>query len=131
MKRAAPLRTSDPASAARKPAAGRRVKLATTKADDIPEASRRSVEARSGGYCEARASYRCQGRASHKHHRKLRRFHDHRPENLLDVCHVCHAVIHANVAAARQRGFLVRSTDVPEDVPVRPGFLDEESSARG
>lgn len=56
----------------------------------------------------------CTGAAAHVHHRKLRRFGDHRPVNLLDVCHVCHDYIHGHVRWAYDHGWLVRSHDDPE-----------------
>lgn len=97
--RAQPRRTEglNPAPAARK-----------RRRPDIPRSSRRTVKARSGGWCEARiAAAAYSGRAHHMHHRQSRRFGDHSPGNLLHVCWRCHRWIHDHVAWALQRGLLV------------------------
>lgn len=77
--------------------------------------SRPVVEARSGGVCE-----RCgQRRATHKHHRKLRRFGDHKAANIVDLCTECHVEVHARPADSYASGFMVRSTNNPRIVPVK------------
>jgi hypothetical protein len=38
--------------------------------------------------------------------------------NLLDVCHSCHATIHARPAASYAAGLMVHSWADPADVPV-------------
>lgn len=83
-------------------------------ARDIPPASRRAVEARSGGRCEARIRSACKGRASHMHHIQRRELGDHSPANLLHVCGPggCHDYIHARPAWSRDQGF-IRSAFTP------------------
>lgn len=116
MKRTPMKRTATPL---RRSAAAR----TAPKADPVTPEIRALVLRRSGGYCEARAVRECSGTAQHIHHRKLRRFGDHRPVNLLHVCQVCHTAIHARPADSYAAGFLVRGTADPADVPVasRPG----------
>lgn len=82
---------------------------------DIPDAERMAVHERSGRVCEVRG-HNCTGQAQHIHHRKLRRFHDHRAINLLDVCLHCHHDIHAHVKVSYLFGWMVRSTDDPAQV---------------
>lgn len=74
---------------------------------------------RSAGQCEVACSPDCRGRATHAHHRKLRS-QGGRNElpNLLHVCIVCHGIIHALGAEAYERGWLVRSHQDPEAVPI-------------
>jgi len=83
--------------------------------------SRPIVEARSGGVCE-RCGVR---RAESVHHRKLRRFDDHRAANLVHLCGSgttgCHGWAHANPRDAAAEGFIVRSTNNPRIVPVKHG----------
>lgn len=57
------------------------------------------------------------------HHRKLRRFGDHRPVNLLHVCRACHSAIHADILTSYDFGLLVRSTLDPADVEIRRRLL--------
>jgi hypothetical protein len=61
---------------------------------------------------------RCTGAAGHVHHRKLRRFGDHTPINLLDVCLFCHDHIHRYVKWSYDHGYLVRSHGDPASIPV-------------
>lgn len=86
--------------------------------DPIPAGTTTAIKARSGGTCEARCSKDCVGTGQHRHHRQLRRFGNHSPENLLCVCHVCHAVIHGNPERSYALGLLVRGEDDPAAVPV-------------
>jgi hypothetical protein len=81
--------------------------------DPVTPATRRAVRARSRGRCEARVIRTCTGVAEHVHHRKLRRYGDHRACNLLDVCHRCHDHIHANPRWSYRWGWLVRQADDP------------------
>jgi hypothetical protein len=103
LRRRAPLRARTPL---------RRRPIALKLRVDPPElvAAKQVVRHRSGGRCEARWE-NCTGRAEHAHHR-LRRSQGggHTPENLLDVCGICHLSIHSQVARAVNAGFLVRST---------------------
>lgn len=49
------------------------------------------------------------------HHRVLRsQGVDNRPSNLVAACSPCHVDIHAGPAKAREAGWLLKSTDVPE-----------------
>lgn len=81
------------------------------------------VYKRSGGRCEAAIVCRGTGAHQNTHHRKLRRFGDHRPCNLLGVCLECHNFIHGHVGAAIQRGYLVRSWEDPEYVTIQPWVI--------
>lgn len=76
---------------------------------------RREVRLRSRGVCEV---WGCNFMADQMHHRKLRRFGDHRAVNALHVCNTHHAWIHANPYESYASGLLVRSTLDPADVPV-------------
>lgn len=84
------------------------------RAGDLTVAA--EVTYRSRGRCEARLDG-CAGDASHRHHRKLRRFGDHRAVNLAHLCHACHDWIHGHVAWATRWGWLLRGSDDPEVVP--------------
>jgi hypothetical protein len=96
-------------------------KTRSASEDPVTPVTRAAVAARSGGYCEARVADRCRGVGQHMHHRKLRRHGDHRPANLLHVCHACHAAIHSSPFAreAYARRFLLRSHMDPVAEPVR------------
>lgn len=76
------------------------------------------VKVRSKGMCEV--AIVCGGRGVHEntHHRKLRRFNDHRPVNLLAVCFRCHDWIHTHVNLSYRNGYLVRSHDDPAKVKI-------------
>lgn len=54
----------------------------------------------------------------HFHHRKLRRFGDHRAVNTLHVCNEHHAWIHANPESSYILGYLVQSWRDPAEVPL-------------
>lgn len=73
---------------------------------------------RSQGFCEIGG--RC--RATHLHHRKFRRFGDHRIQNALHVCGWHHAFIHGDnggsIAASRDAGWIVRGHADPATIPV-------------
>lgn len=75
--------------------------------DPVLTQSRKVIRRRSGGKCEARTD-RCVGTAQHAHHIESRRFGDHSPSNLLDVCHACHRHIHSHPAWSYERGLLKR-----------------------
>lgn len=87
----------------------------------LPEGLR-VVRERAGGLCEVRASTSCTGVHEETHHRKPRRFRDHRPVNLLATCGNCHTQaedsIHRNPLRAHEHGWLVWSYEDPLDVPV-------------
>ena len=56
----------------------------------------------------------------HVHHRVLRSHQGGgNPANLATLCAECHGHCHANPAAARREGWLLRSADNPAEVPVR------------
>lgn len=81
-----------------------------------------TVHSRSLHRCEAKQARGCTGRGEQIHHRKLRsQGGAHDVVNLLDVCHVCHAHIHANPRESYERGTLVRSMRNPGEVPVVRG----------
>jgi hypothetical protein len=61
---------------------------------------------------------KCNKIATSMHHRKLRRFGDHRAENCIHLDRGCHDWIHAHPFESYERGWLVRSTLDPADVPV-------------
>lgn len=87
-----------------------------TPPDPLTPVIRAAVAQRSGGRCEVGAVRLCTGHGEHVHHRKLRRFGDHRPVNLLHVCMFCHESIHANVPRSYAMGWLLRGTDNPDEV---------------
>ena len=104
------------------------------KAKPKPEAreltaTRKVVAKRSGGRCEIRAAPGCTGVGTSVHHR-LRRSQgrDDRPVNLLHACVYCDSLIHANPELAYRRGWMVRSFERPEDVPVLIGLPGVEFS---
>lgn len=80
------------------------------------ETVRQHVRRRSHGFCEVPS---CSKRANHFHHRKLRRFGDHRAVNTLHVCHEHHTWIHGNPEASYVLGYMVPSWQDPAEVPVR------------
>lgn len=82
---------------------------------DISSVVRAEVSERSGGRCEV-GGPDCWGAAVQKHHRKLRRFGDHRAVNLLDVCIPCHAYVHTLGREAYLRGWLVNSNLDPAKI---------------
>lgn len=87
-------------------------------ADPMAEA-RPVVRERSRGVCE-----RCgQARASDMHHRQLRRHGDHAPANLVHLCRVCHAAVHAKPEAAHAAGFIVWRHEDPRETPIDHGLL--------
>lgn len=85
--------------------------------DDWPtfEQSKPVVRERSGGTCEV-----CKRRPHvHTHHRKLRRYGDHRPVNLLGLCNWCHDAAHlGDRKRAERMGWIVPQEVDPEGVPV-------------
>jgi hypothetical protein len=85
--------------------------------DPVGATTRQLVHERSGGRCELRG---CHEEATHLHHRQLRRFGNHTPANLLDVCARCHDLIHSSTMtdAARQWGLLLKSHQEPTQTPV-------------
>lgn len=85
-----------------------RAKALTTKRtpDPITPQVRAVIKERSGDVCE---SCRAQ-RGQHAHHRQLRRFGDHKPANLVWICHRCHALIH-HKGVKDSSGWLLSSTD--------------------
>lgn len=76
-------------------------------------AAKKVVRERSHGRCEVDAVVDCTGRAEHTHH-KVSRNHPatNRPENLLDVCHLCHGWIHRNPEASYKVGWLLHYEEV-------------------
>lgn len=83
-------------------------------ATDIPTKNRKVVALRSAGLCEIRIRSVCRGRAVQLHHRQRRELGDHSPENLLAVCGLCHAAVHAHPEWAREHGF-IRSAFTPAE----------------
>lgn len=85
---------------------------------EIPRRSRLLVAGRDLGMC-----FRCSGRATDSHHRRRRRESHgsdaHSPANIISLCRVCHAWVHANPRAAREQGYIVVSSEPdPGSVPV-------------
>jgi hypothetical protein len=103
----------------------------TNSGNDWSPATRRLAKHRSGGICE-----RClKDEAVHLHHRKSRRYGDHRIVNALHLCHACHRKIHSAPSWSYIRGFLVRAHRDPADVAVRlddytPTFLTHTGTYR-
>lgn len=81
---------------------------------DWPAAVRRSANRRSGGVCELDQ----ERPATHLHHRKARRFGDHRICNALHLCETCHQSVHRRRRLAEASGWIVRSHLDPAIVPV-------------
>lgn len=62
---------------------------------------------------------RCRGEAVHTHHRKMRsQGGDNSEANLVRLCVECHDWVHRNPAEAYATGYLVKSWQNPEEVPV-------------
>lgn len=78
---------------------------------------RPTVASRSGGLCEVR----CGRRATEMHHRITRGAGGGwSPANILHLCHDHHAWATTHPTLAQNRGWSVRSTDQPAQIPVRP-----------
>lgn len=89
---------------------------AANGAPGISTAERASVAYRSGGRCEIRLPG-CDQRAVQVHHRNRDRSLN-VPDNLLHVCRSCHELVHREVAASLQAGWLVsRFADVLPPLP--------------
>lgn len=119
MKRSAPPKRKTPLKRSTRPLARSRIRRKLGP-PGFTEETKAHVRRRSGNRCEARSS-RCTGKASHFHHRKLRRFKDHRDVNALHVCAQCHDYMHANRIMAKLMGWICDSSRDPADVPVRLG----------
>lgn len=79
------------------------------------EGTKAEVRRRSGNWCEVPG---CKSKATQFHHRKLRRFDDHRAVNALHCCGLHHTYIHEHVAESYVRGLLVQSWRDPAEVPI-------------
>lgn len=79
------------------------------------EGTKAQVRRRSGNKCEFPG---CASRATQFHHRKLRRFGDHRAVNALHVCGLHHTHIHDHPQESYLRGLLVQSYRDPAEVPI-------------
>lgn len=79
--------------------------------DEVKAAVRR----RSRNRCEIGG---CLNRATQFHHRKLRRYGDHRAVNCLHCCLVHHDLIHAKPELSYLMGWLVQGHRDPAEVPV-------------
>lgn len=110
-----------------KPMARQRMKR-TPPPPGFSEETKAKVRRRSGNRCESKSSV-CTGRADHFHHRKSRRFGDHRDVNCLHACTSCHDYMHRFPVLARLMGWIVHSTLDPADVPVRAGSGPVKESA--
>lgn len=116
MKRS-PLKRSKPLKAGGALKRSAIAKGATAEAKDLTQ-SRKVVNLRSGGVCELRLSG-CARVASSVHHRKRRsQGNDHRAVNLLHLCVYCDHAVHASPARAYANGWMVRSFELPENIPV-------------
>lgn len=84
----------------------------------VPKKIKDIVSERSEGHCEVGLiAIGCTTRGRHKHHRKISG-REHVVENLLDICHVCHAHIHAHPALSYAMGWLVKRNYSPGEVTV-------------
>ena len=104
------------------------VALAVRDATPKPSRAKREAEtaiaqarpvvlARAGGTCEFEIPGVCQGKGQHLHHRKLRRHGDHSVENLVYLCFPCHSHAHLNPALSYEKGWLLRGSDRPIEIP--------------
>jgi 5-methylcytosine-specific restriction endonuclease McrA len=85
--------------------------------NEIPDEVRAGVIRRGGGRCERCGRIEWRG---HLHHRKSRRYRDHRPCNLLYLCGRCHHDVHHDPlyrVGDRLAGWVLRGDQVPEDEP--------------
>lgn len=105
MKRGGPLRRLTPL---------RRSSPLRSRPRRIPTEVRDEVARRSGGRCEARFIAACRGVPEHAHH-LLRRSQggEDEPSNMVYICALCHAAIHAEPGRAYAAGLLVRRTTDP------------------
>ena len=79
-------------------------------ADGPTDAVRDAVARRSRGFCEVGA-LGCMGQGVHLHHRLMRsQGGGHAADNLLNVCRLCHDLIHAEPTWAYERGWLLHRT---------------------
>lgn len=85
------------------------------KSPAIPTSVRTAIKKRDLERC-----LRCGGRGTELHHRMRRREGGHGLWNIVTLCGSCHRWAHANVAAAREDGFIIPTyTESPEWEPVR------------
>lgn len=99
--------------------AGMTTKATTSsRSRDWSDRVRRLAKGRSHGYCEVGGSCR----ATHLHHRKLRRFGDHRIQNALHVCGWHHDFIHGknggSIDRSKLSGWIVAGHANPANVTV-------------
>lgn len=74
--------------------------------NDIPDAEQAIVDERDRGQC-----VRCGGMGGARHHRRRRREHDahtHEPCNVITLCTVCHAWVHANSRVSLDGGWRLK-----------------------
>jgi 5-methylcytosine-specific restriction endonuclease McrA len=112
IQRRTPLRRIEPMPNTTRPIRNKSLRRQSKKgaaADRTLAASKRIVRERSGGMCEAGpfTAEVCTGTADHVHHVIPRSSgRDDSPSNLLDLCHACHAWVHAHPAESRRAGLL-------------------------
>lgn len=94
-------------AASRKPPSSGATMRSRKGADGPTDATRERVAERSRGFCEVGA-LGCMGKGVHLHHRLMRsQGGGHDAENLLNVCRLCHDLIHAEPTWAYERGWLL------------------------
>ena len=98
----------------------KRTRMKATRKHDPAEApARRTVYARSGGYCEIRIPGVCVGRGEHWHHRLNRSTGGlWSGSNGLHACHRCHAAVTDRRPEHVTAGWCVQPWRVPAEVPV-------------
>jgi hypothetical protein len=91
---------------------------APSRGNDIPQASRDLLAARSGGVCEVQAPGPCTHTATDFHHRQRRREGDHSVTNAIHACRRCHRLAHDRPELARAFGWIVSAWSAPADTPL-------------
>jgi len=97
----------------------RRTPLKRTSSLKAKPSQRLEPERPLATWCELQLAG-CQGRATHRHERKRRaQGGDGSEANTRDLCHACHAWVHAHPFLAYANGWMIAHWQDPASVPVR------------